>query len=153
MEQEQEQNVDIANNKSVDWSEDVDLELSVGKDPRDTGSSSFDKTENSSGNIVELFEKTVKNPDIMDSIIQEEDLNQNLGTNLINSENKPLEVHQCLENISINNIVTALYAKIGDDLIAAKLHYKRKKWLYLEVIFTSQEKQQLYAALFSNKYF
>lgn len=183
MEQEQEQNVDTANNKSVDWSEDVDLELSVGEDPTDTGSSSFDETENSSGNMAELSGKTAENPDVMDSIMQEEDPNQNLGTNLINSENKPSEVRQwsslftklksgkatyssfaprdkihtkndnalifniqSLENISINDIVAALYAKIGDDLIAAKPHYKRGKRLYLEVIFTSPEKQQMYAA-------
>ncbi|CAG8536350.1 14527_t:CDS:1, partial [Gigaspora margarita] len=63
MEQEQEQNIDTANNKSVDWSEDVDLELSVGEDPTDTGSSSFDETENSSGNMAELFGKTAENPD------------------------------------------------------------------------------------------
>ncbi|CAG8833515.1 36437_t:CDS:2, partial [Gigaspora margarita] len=144
MEQEQEQNVDTANNKSVDWSEDVDLELSVGEDPTDMGSSSFDEMENSLGNMAELSGKTAKNPDIMDFIMQEKDLNQNLGGKATYSSFAPRDKIytkndntlifniQSLENISINNIVAALYAKIGDNFIAAKPHYKRGKRLYLE---------------------
>ncbi|CAG8843207.1 273_t:CDS:1, partial [Gigaspora margarita] len=54
-----------------------------GKDLTNTGSSTFDKMENSSGNIKELSEKTVKSSDVITNI-QNKDLNLNLG--------KPLKI-------------------------------------------------------------
>ncbi|CAG8814664.1 18434_t:CDS:2, partial [Dentiscutata erythropus] len=91
LEKEQEKQVETSNNTSVDWSEDVDLEFSVGEDPTDTGSSSSEERENSPGNMKEHSGKTAENDDVMNVIMQNDYLNPNLGNNAINSRIKSSE--------------------------------------------------------------
>ena len=84
LEKGQEKQVETSNDISVDWSEDVDLEFFVGENPIDTCSSSSEEKENSLRNMKERSGKTAENYVIM----QNDDLNPNLGDNAINSRIK-----------------------------------------------------------------
>ncbi|CAG8599458.1 3528_t:CDS:2 [Dentiscutata erythropus] len=96
-EQGQELIVATSNNKSIDWSEDVDLEFSVGEDPTDTSSSNSDETENSSGNEKELSGKIMESSDIMNIDMQNDNLNQDLGGTTPISEKKVIRTQKYKE--------------------------------------------------------
>jgi Zinc knuckle len=50
-----------------------------------------------------------------------------------------------LNDIQMNDIISTLYSKIGNDLVGAKPHYTRGKRTHLELVFSSEDKQQHYA--------
>ncbi|CAG8484683.1 3331_t:CDS:2, partial [Scutellospora calospora] len=51
---------------------------------------------------------------------------------------------QVLNNIPSNEIISALAAKLEEDLIVAKFHFSRGKHAFLEVILQNKHKLQLY---------
>lgn len=52
---------------------------------------------------------------------------------------------QKLNKISINDIVSTLYGKMGADFIGAKPHFVRGTRMYLEIIFADEQKMRKYA--------
>ncbi|CAG8517491.1 25614_t:CDS:2 [Gigaspora margarita] len=73
-----EQSETTFSNASAKWSDEVDLEFSVSKDPTDTCSSNSDDLENSPGSMKKLSRKIAKNPNIIIMDIQNNNLNQNM---------------------------------------------------------------------------
>ncbi|CAG8565209.1 1633_t:CDS:2, partial [Dentiscutata erythropus] len=53
---------------------------------------------------------------------------------------------QNLENIPINEIISTMYEKIGNDFVTAKPYYTKGRRTYFEVIFDNEERQNYYAA-------
>ncbi|CAG8564041.1 6524_t:CDS:2, partial [Scutellospora calospora] len=60
------------------------------------------------------------------------------------SEKRDIHTFNRSEDIPINKIISAMYAKIGDEFVAAKPHFMKGKRTHLKIVFENKSKQRYY---------